>query len=101
MYGRLDWYSHARTVTGGFDSFTRGEYGHPFRSRSITSREAAQLQGFPSWFEFEGNRASVRRQIGNAVPPPVAYAVATAISNAILQSKKQENQTRGDTEWAA
>ena len=101
VYGRLDWYSHARTVTGGFDSFTRGEYGHPFRSRSITSREAAQLQGFPSWFEFEGNRASVRRQIGNAVPPPVAYAVATAISNAILQSKKQENQTRGDTEWAA
>jgi DNA (cytosine-5)-methyltransferase 1 len=83
VYGRLDWFSQARTLTSGFDSFTRGEFGHPFRHRSITAREAARIQGFPDWFVFEGNRASVRSQIGNAVPPTVSFAIAKAISRAI------------------
>lgn len=83
VYGRLDWFSQARTLTGGFDSFTRGEYAHPFLHRSITAREAARLQGFPDSFEFIGNRASVRRQLGNAVPPPLARAVARAIADAL------------------
>lgn len=86
VYGRLDWFSQARTVTGGFDSFTRGEFAHPFRNRSITPREAARLQGFPDWFTFTGNRAAVRRQIGNAVPPPMAYAVALAIRKAVAKN---------------
>lgn len=83
VFGRLDWFAPARTITGGFDSFTRGEYGHPFFHRSITPREAARLQGFPDWFEFSGNRASVRKQIGNAVPPPMAYAIAKAVQDAV------------------
>ena len=83
VYGRLDWFSQARTITGGFDSFTRGEFAHPFFHRSITPREAARIQGFPDWFVFEGNRAQVRRQIGNAVPPPMAYAIGKAIMKAI------------------
>jgi len=87
VYGRLDWFSQARTITGGFDSFTRGEYGHPFYHRSLTPREAARLQGFPDWFAFVGNRSSVRRQIGNAVPPPMAYAVAVAIRNAWMRTR--------------
>ncbi|MGO8077468.1 DNA cytosine methyltransferase, partial [Rhizobium leguminosarum] len=37
-------------MTGGFDSFTRGEFGQPFFNRSITHREAARLQGFPDSF---------------------------------------------------
>lgn len=85
VYGRLDWFSLARTITGGFDSFTRGEFAHPFYHRSITPREAARIQGFPDWFTFEGNRASVRRQIGNAVPPPMAFAVAKAIMKALTE----------------
>lgn len=87
VYGRLDWFSQARTITGGFDSFTRGEFAHPFFHRSITPREAARIQGFPDWFVFEGNRAEVRRQIGNAVPPPMAYAIGKAIADAIMKSK--------------
>jgi DNA (cytosine-5)-methyltransferase 1 len=83
VYGRLDWYGQARTITGGFDSFTRGEYAHPWQHRSITPREAARLQGFPDWFEFTGNRAAVRRQVGNAVPPPLATALANALRSAI------------------
>lgn len=82
VYGRLDWFGQARTITGGFDSFTRGEYGHPIDHRSITHREGARLQGFPDWFAFVGNKNSVRRQIGNAVPPGLAYAVALAIKEA-------------------
>ena len=92
VYGRLDWFSQARTITGGFDSFTRGEFAHPFLHRSITPREAARIQGFPDWFTFEGNRASVRRQIGNAVPPPMAFAVAKAIKKAITSD--------ANTTWA-
>lgn len=84
VFGRLDWFGQARTITGGFDSFTRGEYAHPVWNRSITPREAARIQGFPDWFEFKGNRASVRRQIGNAVPPALALALAKAIKQAIL-----------------
>lgn len=89
VFGRLDWFAPARTITGGFDSFTRGEYGHPFFHRSITPREAARLQGFPDWFEFSGNRASVRKQIGNAVPPPMAYSIAKAVQDAVLMTKRQ------------
>jgi DNA (cytosine-5)-methyltransferase 1 len=95
VYGRLDWFSQARTLTGGFDSFTRGEYAHPFLHRSITAREAARLQGFPDDFVFEGNRAAVRKQIGNAVPPPMAYAIAAAIRLAV--SKAME-KTHGRTD---
>jgi len=79
VYGRLDWFSQARTITGGFDSFTRGEYAHPFEHRSITPREAARLQGFPDSFEFKGNRFAIRHQIGNAVPPPMAEAIGKAL----------------------
>lgn len=90
VYGRLDWFSQARTITGGFDSFTRGEYGHPFSHRSITAREAARIQGFPDWFFFIGNRSSVRRQIGNAVPPPVGYAIGKGIFSAVKKVMKRK-----------
>ena len=92
VYGRLDWFGHARTITGGFDSFTRGEFAHPFFHRSITPREAARIQGFPDWFEFMGNRASVRRQIGNAVPPPLAFILGRAIHRAF---SRLERASRG------
>ncbi|MGO8074576.1 DNA cytosine methyltransferase [Rhizobium leguminosarum] len=89
VYGRLDWFGQARTITGGFDSFTRGEFGHPFFNRSITHREAARLQGFPDSFEFIGNRSAVRRQIGNAVPPPLGYALALCARNLIDSTAEQ------------
>ena len=79
VYGRLEWDGQCPTLTGGFDSFTRGRYGHPAENRSITPREAARLQGFPDWFRFYGNRMDVRTQIGNAVPPPLARAAGEAI----------------------
>ena len=79
VYGRLEANSQAPTITGGFDSFTRGRYGHPSEDRPLTPREAARLQGFPDWFVFSGTRYDIRTQIGNAVPPPLASAIGKSI----------------------
>jgi DNA (cytosine-5)-methyltransferase 1 len=84
VYGRLDAEGQAPTITGGFDSFTRGRYGHPYANRPLTPREAARLQGFPDDFVFVGTRQAMRTQIGNAVPPPLARAIGESIRASLL-----------------
>lgn len=49
---------------------------HPNGERRMSCRELAAIQSFPLDFEFCGNRSSVYRQIGNAVPPKMAFAIA-------------------------
>jgi DNA (cytosine-5)-methyltransferase 1 len=78
-YGRLAWDLPAGTITARFDSFTRGQFGHPIEDRSVTLREGARLQGFPDDFIFLGNREEGARMIGNAVPPPLARTFADAL----------------------
>lgn len=87
VYGRLIWNSQCPTITGGFDSFTRGRYGHPKYNRPLTPREAARIQGFPDTFIFMGTRFDIRRQIGNAVPPPLATAIGNSIHKTLLETK--------------
>lgn len=79
VYGRLRWDGLCPTITAGFDSFTRGRYGHPEQNRSLTLREGARLQGFADNFRFYGTRHDIRLQIGNAVPPPLAEAAGHAL----------------------
>lgn len=49
---------------------------HPNAERRMSCRELARIQSFPLDYEFYGKRSSVYRQIGNAVPPLLGYAVA-------------------------
>ena len=49
---------------------------HPNGLRRMSGRELATVQGFPLDYAFKGPLSSVYRQIGNAVPPPFAQAIA-------------------------
>jgi DNA (cytosine-5)-methyltransferase 1 len=56
------------------------EFVHPTEDRLLTLRECARLQTFPDSFEFAGSAASRIQQIGNAIPPMLARAVAEQIA---------------------
>lgn len=58
------------------------------RRRRITQREAARLQSFPDWFEFCGNETRQFTQIGNAVPPLLAYKLAEAVKHTYSLTEK-------------
>jgi DNA (cytosine-5)-methyltransferase 1 len=67
------------TITTRFDTPSSGKFTHPYLHRAITVREAARIQSFPDSFRFYGNKGSQMKQVGNAVPPLLAQAVADVI----------------------
>lgn len=75
----------AYTITTKFNEATTGAFIHPTQARTITLREAARLQSFPDTFVFSGSAAQIRQQIGNAVPPVLAKAIAEAILPAVMK----------------
>lgn len=69
----------APTITTRFDTPSSGRFTHPILNRCLTVREAARIQSFPDSFRFYGNKTSQMKQVGNAVPPLLAYAIAQQI----------------------
>lgn len=67
---------------GARGAFTSPRPIHPEFGRCVTVREMARLHGFPDWFRFNATKWHGARQIGNAVPPPLARAVASSIMKA-------------------
>ncbi len=81
----------APTIAASFQS----NFVHPFLNRNFTAREGARLQSFPDDFIFRGMRTKMSwekglsqyQQIGNAVPPLLAYEIAVKLKN-VLENKK-------------
>lgn len=78
-FRRLDWDKPSPTVAYGH----REIHVHPDGRRRLSIFEAMRLQGFPIDFVLEGTLSSQVEQISNAVPPPLAQALATAIKAAM------------------
>jgi DNA (cytosine-5)-methyltransferase 1 len=74
-YRRLKWAGVSGTITAHLakDCY---QHIHPGQPRTISIREAARIQSFPDDFRFFGNMGDRFRQIGNAVPPLMAWGIA-------------------------
>ncbi|XP_057502306.1 DNA (cytosine-5)-methyltransferase 1-like isoform X2 [Actinidia eriantha] len=84
LFGRLDW--EGNFPTSVTDPQPMGKVGmcfHPEQDRIITVREYARSQGFPDNYKFSGNIQHKHRQIGNSVPPPLAFALGRKLKEAI------------------
>lgn len=78
-WGRLIWDVPSPTIDTRFDAASNGKNNHPYLNRAITPREAARIQSFDDNFIFYGSKVYIRQQIGNAVPPLMAKAIADQI----------------------
>lgn len=87
-YGRMFWDKPAQTITSGFGSIGQGRYLHPLRKRVITPHEAARIQGFPDFFNFNSvlSRNDLHTMIANAVPPKImAMILNTLIKKGVIK----------------
>jgi DNA (cytosine-5)-methyltransferase 1 len=92
----------SNTLRAGTDSargaFTSPRPIHYRHARCITVREMARLHGFPDWFRLHATKWHGARQVGNAVPPPLAKEVGSAVIAAIgiKLSRPQKRLQLGD-----
>ncbi|GER28336.1 cytosine-specific methyltransferase [Striga asiatica] len=88
LFGRLDW--EGNFPTSVTDPQPMGKVGmcfHPEQDRIVTVRECARSQGFPDSYKFSGTVLHKHRQIGNAVPPPLAYALGRKLKEAVEKKR--------------
>ena len=88
-FPKLDPHGVSPTLRAGTRFYSSGYTAarpiHHAQPRCITVREAARLQSFPDWFEFDATIWHGFRQVGNAVPPNLARAVALSIAATLRQ----------------
>lgn len=89
-WGRLKWDEPSPTIDTRFDAASNGTNNHPFLNRAITPREAARIQSFDDKFIFYGNKVDIRTQIGNAVPPLMAKAIADQIYISFTEEESED-----------
>ncbi|WP_276861510.1 DNA cytosine methyltransferase [Haematobacter missouriensis] len=82
VYGRLWWDRPAVAITARCRTPSCGRFVHPTQDRGLSVREAGLLQGFPANYHFEGPFDDKFKQIGNAVAPTFARALAEHIDQA-------------------
>jgi DNA (cytosine-5)-methyltransferase 1 len=90
VYGRLNWDKPSITITHYARNPASGRYVHPEQDRGLTIREAALLQSFPSNIEFVGSFDSIFKQIGEAVPPMFACAIAAHVLVELISQPPSE-----------
>jgi DNA (cytosine-5)-methyltransferase 1 len=78
-YGRLVWDRPSYTISTYFTRPGNGSFIHPELPRLLTVREAARLQGFPDNIRFHGSLRQRCMQVGNAVPPLLAYRLGRSL----------------------
>ncbi|QXI34382.1 Alw26I/Eco31I/Esp3I family type II restriction adenine-specific DNA-methyltransferase [Pseudomonas promysalinigenes] len=78
-YGRLRRDMPSYTINTYFNRPGNGCHVHPTQDRVLSQREAARLQSFPDSYEFMGGQGAICTQIGNAVPPLLAYRIAQTL----------------------
>lgn len=83
-YKRIVWDEPCSTISTNFSMISGCRNVHPTATRSLTIREATRAQSFPDEFRFFGKWGDVRKVIGNAVPPLLAYVIATAVKEQLF-----------------
>ena len=69
------------TITNNLSTPSSLRCIHPIQNRALTPREGARIQSFPDTFHFIGNKENINSQIGNAVPPLLAMAIAQKLTS--------------------
>ncbi|CAH8298780.1 unnamed protein product [Eruca vesicaria subsp. sativa] len=88
QFGRVDWEGNfATSITDPQPMGMVGMCFHPEQDRILSVRECARSQGFPDSYEFVGRVVDKHKQIGNAVPPPLAFALGRTLKEAVLLKK--------------
>eukprot|EP00795_Rhopilema_esculentum_P006330 gene6330-11763_t len=93
LYGRLEWGGFfSTTITNPEPMGKQGRVLHPEQHRVVSVRECARSQGFPDSFRFFGSILDKHRQVGNAVPPPMAFWIAEEIKKCIAAKDKMTEE---------
>ena len=85
---RLDPFKPSKTIIAGGTGGGGRSHLHPFIPRTMSVRECARLQTFPDAYRFTGPVARQFTQVGNAVPPVLAYEMASAIYSSIYAKRR-------------